>query len=395
MFSSFFAKNKKNEKLVLLIDVGSASVGAALVEINGSTAPRIYASSREDIALQEKLAPAQLMRAMNQALEGALKSVQSSTKTTGIPAHIFCSLSSPWFLSKNKNLVVERKESFEVTPATLEKFLDEEISRIQDELKDTLPQQDVRIIEKKIIRTKLNGYEINNPYGQRASRVELALTVGISSKQATERIEHTISNFFHSKIVHFGAFPIAAFNIIRDIFPTERTFLFLDITGEGTDISLVSNNVLADTVVFPRGKNFFIREISSQFRIPHQVATSVLNMFLGGTLDDNRKRDIELFISKIENDWITRFEKAVTLLNIMEFAPHKIFFMADSDVSVLFERMLRRIPRTMGGQEYFEVQRLDSLTVGKFASFESGVARDPFLVAEALLAAKVVPQLKK
>ena len=395
MFSSFFVKNKKNEKLALLIDVGSASVGVALVEVSGSTPPRIYASSREDMMLQDKLTPAQLMRAMNQALEGSLKAIQLSTKTTGVPSHIFCSLSSPWFLSKNKHIVIEQKEAFEVTPAVLEKFLDEEIDRVQEELKDTLPQQDVRIIEKKIIRTKLNGYEINNPYGQKASRVELALTVGISSKQATERIEHTISNFFHSNVVHFGAFPIAAFNTIRDIFPTERSFLFLDITGEGTDISFVNNNILVDTVAFTRGKNFFIREISSQFRMPHQVATSVLNMFLGGTLDDKRKKEIELFISKIENDWVARFGKAVASLNMSESVAHKIFFMADPDVIVLFERILSKIPRVPAGKEYFEIQRLDSLTFGKFVSFENGVTRDPFLIVEALLAAKIVPQLKK
>src|SRR3989344_5473983 len=120
------------------------------------------------------------------------------------------------------------------------------------------------IIEKKIVQIKLNGYEVRNPYGQKTSRIELSMIVGVSSGKVVESIERKLSNFFHVKSVHFGAFPIAAFSAIRDIFPNEKNFLFIDITGEATDVSLVSNDILAGTVAFSRGKNFFIREISTQ-----------------------------------------------------------------------------------------------------------------------------------
>lgn len=395
MLFSLFTKNRKNEKLALLIDVGSASVGAALVEINQNSAPHILETIREDITFQEKLTSQEFLRAMNQALERVLKITQAKTKATGNPAHVFCSLSSPWFLLKSRHLVITREQSFEITPSALSKLLDDGVERLKEELKETLPPEDMKVVEKKIIQTKLNGYEIKSPYGQKASRLELTMMVGISSKQVTERIERTILNFFHTGSVHFDAFPVAAFNAIRDIFPTEKSFLFLDITGEGTDVSLVNNDVLVGTVAFPRGKNFFIREISAQFRMPHEAAASVLNMFLGGTLDTKRQKEVIELLEKAKADWLARFEKILIPLAATGVLSHKVFFMADADVATLFGAVLARAkgPQTM--RKTFDIQYIDQLILSKFATFESGVVRDPFLVAEALLAAKVVPQLKK
>lgn len=395
MLFSFLKGHTKNEALTLLIDVGSASVGVALVEIKENSAPHIFTTARASISFLEKLTAQDFLRAMNQALEKVLKSVQTKTKTTGIPAHISCSLSSPWFLLKSRHLMISRPNSFEVTIESLDKILNEGILRLKDELKDVLPPDDMQVVEKKIIQTKLNGYKIENPYGQKATRVELTLTVGISSKQVTERIEHTVKNYFHTAVIHFGAFPIVAFNAIRDIFPTEKSFLFLDITGESTDVSLVNNDLLMGTVTFPRGKNFFIREISAQFRMPHETAASVLNMVLGGTLDSKRQEEVEQLLARIQNDWLERFEKALASLASSGTMPRKIFFMADADTASIFTESLGRAKIPHNERSMFEVQYLDQLILGKFVSFDTGVVRDPFLIAEALLLTKVVPQLNK
>jgi cell division ATPase FtsA len=389
MLFSKFSRNKKDSGLALLIDIGSASVGAALVELRENAEIHIALTTREDIVLQEKLSAAEFLRAMNQALERALKTIQANNKTTHVPMHVFCSLSSPWFLLKNRSIEIVRKDTIVVTEAVLGAILDDDVALLREELKDSFPPEDMKILEKKIVQTKLNGYEIKNPYGQKASRIEVSMVVGVSSKQVIERIERTVGNFFHTDTVHFGAFPVAAFSAIRDLYPTDKSFLFLDITGEGTDISLINTDLLAGTVTFPRGKNFFIREISAQFRMPHDVAASVLNMFLGGTLDEKRHKEIEQLMADTEKVWLERFEKALGTLARSGVLSRKIFFMADADTAVLFESMLAK------SKEKLNVHYLDQQTFGKFVTFENAVARDPFLTVEALLAAKVIPQLNK
>ena len=50
MAFSLFGGQKQNEALTLLVDIGSASVGAALVKIEKGQTPQIVSSIREDIS---------------------------------------------------------------------------------------------------------------------------------------------------------------------------------------------------------------------------------------------------------------------------------------------------------------------------------------------------------
>lgn len=392
MAFSLFGGQKQNEELTLLVDIGSASVGAALVKIEKGQAPRIIASIREDISFQEVLSSARFLLAMNKALDKVLKDLQEKTKATGNPKHFFCTLSSPWFILKTRDLRISKNEEFEVTERALEKFIDEDILKLKDELKDTLPPEDVRIIEKKIIHIKLNGYEIKNPYKQKTSRIEMTVTVGVSSGKVIQSIERKINNFFHTKSVHFGAFPVAAFSAIRDIFPTESRFLFLDITGEATDVSRVENDLLTRTVSFPRGKNFFIREISARFRTVHEEATTLFSMFLRGELDSTRHIEVSGIVGAAESEWLERFEKAITVLAENGAPPRKIFFTTDAEISSRFLELISKAKSELLADGEFEVQYLDQLIVSKFVSFDTEVIRDPFIVVEALLAQKLIEQ---
>ena len=392
MVFSFFNKQKQNEALTLLVDIGSASVGAALVTIEKGRAPNIIASYRENISFQEVLSSQRFLLAMNQALDKVMKTLQAKTKETGNPSHFFCTLSSPWFILKTRDLHITKEVEFEVTEQALEGFIDEDVVKLKEELKETLPPEDVRIIEKKIIHIKLNGYEIKNPYKQKTSQMEMTITVGVSSGKVIQSIERKINNFFHTKSVHFGAFPVAAFSAIRDIFPTESSFLFLDITGEATDVSRVENDLLARTLSFPRGKNFFIREISSRLRTVHEEATTLFSMFLRGELDEKKSAQVKEVVEQVEKEWLTRFEKAITVLAENGAPPRKIFFTTDADISSLFSALITKAQSDLLDGASFEVQYLDQLIVSKFVSFQTEVIRDPFIVVEALLAEKLLGQ---
>lgn len=410
MALSFFSRQKQNESLTLLVDIGSASVGAALVTIEKGRTPNIIASVRENISFQEVLSSSRFLLAMNQALDKGLKTLQEKAKQpslrpglrpgreftnsepVGSPKNIFCTLSSPWFILKTRNLHIAKAEEFEVTERSLEGFIEEDVAKLKEELKGTLPPEDVKIIEKKIIHIKLNGYEIKNPYKQKTSRMEMTITVGVSSGKVIQSIERKINNFFHAKPVLFGAFPVAAFSAIRDIFPTENNFLFLDITGEATDVSRVENDLLTRTVSFPRGKNFFIREISARLRTVHEEATTLFSMFLRGELDAVRSAEVSGIVTQVKEEWLTRFEKAVTTLAENGVPPRKIFFTTDADISPLFLDLIANAKSELLMGAQFEVQYLDQHIVSKFVSFNTEITRDPFIVIEALLAEKLLKQ---
>ena len=132
MAFSFFTESE-DKSLVLLVDVGSGSVGGALVRISVGKSPHILATVRRDIEFQNALSSARFLLTMNNALEQTLKDLQGLAKGHGAPSQIFCTLSSPWFILKTRHLRIVRGEAFEVSERVVKEFLDEEILKLKEE----------------------------------------------------------------------------------------------------------------------------------------------------------------------------------------------------------------------------------------------------------------------
>lgn len=389
---SFFGKQQQNKLLALLVDIGSASVGAALIEIHKGKPPQMHKTVREIIPFQEVLSSPRFLVAMNHTLMRALARVQEETKEFGVPTYIVCTLSSPWFILKSRHLRIERKAAFEITERTLAEFVLENIEKLKEEIKDILPAPQIEIIEKHVIRVKLNGYEVKNPYAQKTTHAEIDAVVGVSSKRVIESTKRVLGNFVQSGAIRFGVFPLAAFSAIRDIFLHEESFLFLDITGEATDVSLVKDNLLMGTVSFPYGKNFFIRKLSAGLSTPQEDAISTFAMFLSGTLGQKKHGRVKEMIEASSAEWLASFENALGELSREGVLPHKIFFASDNDIAKTFASAIQEAKSTLLQGEHFEAEYLDHSIVARFVSFDVGVVRDPFIIIEALFAQKLFAQ---
>ncbi len=401
MVFSFFNKNAEDKTLVLLVDIGSASVGCALVKRKEGEVSQILATTRTELHFQESLSSAKFLFAMNHALERALKVMQVKTKEISLdkrnegsvsPAYIFCTLSSPWFILKNRHIQLVRDNPFEINREMLDDLLNKDIELLKEEIKETLPLKDIVVIEKKIIQMKLNGYEIKNPYGQKTAQVDIIMNVGISSGKVVQSIEQKISQFFHSPLIHFGAFPVAAFSAIRDIFPSEKSFIFLDITGEATDVSFSANDILMETMSFPYGKNFFIRKLSTSLHTPHEEASTLFSMFLRKELPQDQQVLVEKSIADTGKEWSIRFGKSISMLSRNGVIPRKVFFTTDIDLASFFLSLISKEKTEFLLNESFDVQYINQPLVANFISFSPEVSRDSFLVIEALLVEKLIPQ---
>lgn len=390
MVFSFFTKRVIDESFTLLIDIGSASVGAARVRIEAGKPPHILATARREISFQDSLSSPRFISAMNRELEHVLRDIKIKNGRAGAPAHIFCSLSSPWFILKSRRTVAREEQAFEVTRRGIEDLLNKDTEKLKQELAPALPAADVAVIERKIIQTKLNGYEIKDLYGKKTTELEVESVVSLSSRRAIESITRSVGHFFHSPKIHFSAFPLAAFSTIRDMFPNEQNFLFLDITGEATDVSLIERDMIVETMLFPRGKNFFIREISIKKRTSHEEAASLFALFLRGELKEAGQQEIENIVARNREEWRTRFEKALSTSPSYRAPIRKIFFTTDADSKQLFEQLIVSAQAKTLDAKNLEVCYLDHTVLANLATIASEVTRDPFLILEALFAKKLL-----
>src|SRR3989344_7958925 len=96
-----FSQTKKHEHgRALLVDIGSASIGAAIARFSKEQKPLLEITTRNDIVFQENLNFKRFVSATTEALTKTLNQIQK--RSSARPDHIHCVLSSPWFVSQTR-----------------------------------------------------------------------------------------------------------------------------------------------------------------------------------------------------------------------------------------------------------------------------------------------------
>ena len=131
----FTSKKNKKETTVAIFDIGSGSIGGAIVKLpnNSGELPTIIKSARTDIAFSESsdfdILIKNMLRAINTTAKNLNKNNTSSIK------EVFCILSSPWYLSETRIVKTERELSFVFTKRHANELLQKEIFNLSETYK--------------------------------------------------------------------------------------------------------------------------------------------------------------------------------------------------------------------------------------------------------------------
>ena len=258
-----FSKDIK-DGLAVILDIGSGSVGGALVSFSEDKKPKILFSVRKPIIFQNDFKFERFLLSMLKATDQVLNEL--SKAKLGKPKQVFCILAAPWYVSQAKTVVFEDKKAFSVTPKKVDDIISHEVDKLKENF-DThykdLTESKAEIIEVENINMKLNGYETCLPYDKKAKKFEAYLYVSMSAGQVLQALRQKVRKELGLDNVFFNSFSLAAFDTIRDMYSQKQNFIFIDVGGEMTDVSVVRNGILVETESFTRGKKFFIRTLAS------------------------------------------------------------------------------------------------------------------------------------
>ncbi|MFA6552467.1 MAG: hypothetical protein WCT19_03120, partial [Candidatus Paceibacterota bacterium] len=137
-FLSIF--KKPTEEISMVFDIGSGSVGGAIVKFGQvGVKPKILYSVRESLPFQKEVNADRLMSGMLRALEIVVANLEKNgmiyLNFSGLRRHkikkVYCSLSSPWHMSTTKVLSLDKKDPFLVTKDLIEDLLDAEEENLE------------------------------------------------------------------------------------------------------------------------------------------------------------------------------------------------------------------------------------------------------------------------
>lgn len=381
-----FSRKKEEDNLALIYDIGSSSVAAALLETNKDGIPKIIFSLREPIVFEEKINAERFLFLTLKSLE-TLNS-KLAIKGIGKPSKICCTLSSPWYASQTRTIKFEKNTPFVFTSKLADDLIKKEISIFEEENINRFSDSPdkARMIEFKNMKVMLNGYPTPDPFNKKAKKVEMVIFVSMSGDTLLKKIENSIFRHFHNNDIKFISFSFASFTVARDMFIHKDNFILVDIAGEVTDISMIKKDILSDSISYPLGRNFIIREVANSLNCSLSEARSYLSLFKDGHATEAVERKLNPIITKLKNEWTTGFQQSLISISNDISIPSTIFITVDKELTNFFSEMIKneQFNQYSLTESEFNIVFLDTPTLHGAVSFKDGIERDPFITIESI-----------
>ncbi|MEO8637608.1 MAG: hypothetical protein ABI430_01765 [Candidatus Taylorbacteria bacterium] len=391
--------NKSSDEISIILDLSSGYVEGALLQISKTENPYVIFNHRVSLPAGEEKDIERTKVLMWSALQEVLKSLEdeglSHLKFTKhgreTIQHVYCVLSSPWYISQTKIIKIEKEKPVTITSALLNRIVEDEKNVFKESLlKGEYSQnfkESVEVLESKIIRMKLNGYETWQPTGQSVKNIEVSIYLSFAGVELTEKIKETIRRNFNVKSIQFHSFPLVLFSGVRDLKDTPPDFLLVDVREEVTDVSLIKKGLLLETVTIPIGSSFYIREIGQSLNTVPQVALSFLRLYQAQKAEPNVTEKIREILNS-KKDWVTHFHESLRSFFEEFFLPKTLFITADSDFIALFSKMIEDeiFEQFAGDREPFKIVPIqdslikDSYKIGEFAENASLLAMESVFI---------------
>lgn len=391
---SFLSKHRKDE-VALVFDIGSDGATGALVAFSEKEAPQVLFSVKDTVSLAKEHVTTRVVSLMLTSLNNVVKVIEKE----GVPhlkftqhggAHIrkaYCVLSSPWYLSQTKVLKIKKPEPVTVTEKLISDAMEAEKKAYVESLSSgefaKNFHEELEVVDSKIISIRLNGYETSKPHGKKASEIEINIYLSIAGKELVEKIRQNLSKHFELKSFEFHTFPLVTFSLIRNTNNPEH-FLIMDIGAEVTDISIIKDNSLLQTVTLPLGRNFFVRKVSSTLNTLPQVGLSFLKLYAQNKTEPAITQKIETVLQKLILEWQSFIHKAFTELSDEVFVPQTVYLTTDQELMPFYTKLVQdqKLNQTSNEGDSFTVIPFDHSRLAGLYRLEGKLPVDPFIIPD-------------
>lgn len=380
--SKGFLKQIHNTRPVVIFDIGSASIGGAVVYF-GKEVPKISYCTRIQLPFQEKADKKHLLPQIEEILsqvagdiqKNGLKAVRGKSV---VPQEIVCILSSLWSSTRTTNASFENKERFVVTDEVMDNLLAQIHKKNKEE-----KEEGVVTIEEIVVNSFLNGYPTQLPLGKKAQHINVSFLESTVTKELDTKIHDTIHKIFSSDIpVLLRSFTLVAFSVTRDMFEYMRDSMLIDVTGEITEIVVVRDSKLDETFSFPYGKNTIVRDIAEKTgSIPEDVLAR-LRISLS-----KAESEIKEEVSEEEKKWVEMFGGACEELSSETSPlPQDVFLITDTSYEKWFRSLIERVDFSQftATRQEFHVNHFIEKKIEGGCMIDKGVVSDNFLVIESI-----------
>lgn len=352
------------------LHVGSGGVSGVCLkqEKKGGQAAVVY-SHRSDVPIREHVQAKTLELHTGEAIERVLKDMHDHVKHH--ISRVDVVYTSPWFSSRTKTVLLEHSEPFVVT----KKLIDDVMRKEIEALKRDVAADDV-IMEQKITRIRLNGYESNAPLLKKVHQCELTLFASFAAKDFIAKTNRAIEKIISPHQISFHSFPYVSFSVMSRVWHTDQYFAYVDVGAEVTEVVCSDHGALSESFSFPVGVNHLVRAIAKKREIPNELALSLLSLYGRGAADGETSVAIDSILSTLREEWVAYIDQIIRDSGGDHAVVQKMYVSADDAVLPLWVNAL--------GARAHSVVALTPETLKQFVQTSSSTPVDTLNLLESI-----------
>jgi len=321
---------------VLLVDVGSGSVGLAICATTGSK--DLIWLHREQVPLRVTQAIADSRRAISTAIassilqfetkgQAALLKHDSSARITNLQATV----SAPWSYTVTRCVTLQEDEPFEITDDLLTDLTKASTEQAQESFyaSHSLQEQEIVATSQTILDIQASGYRIKEMNLQRATELKITQASTYVQADLVASLQHMQDKLCPQADLEITSFMLANYYTTSALDQVTNDFCLVDVTNEATELGIVRNQTLRYCTHTPFGRTSLAREIAAATGVPLPEAfTSMCNTQTTKKLSADVQHTLEAYQTKL-HDLFNETEDKLTI-------PNQIYLHTDAGLADFF-----------------------------------------------------------
>lgn len=387
-------------ELGIVFHIGSSSVAAGLVRLQRGKVAQVVYTLREIIPYRGDVDPERFIADMIEALKRlnarlakeGLANIEHAGFGKPKVRRISYIFSSPWSVTQTKIASVNKPEGFVLTKALVDSVVREQEAMFEKEMLGGAGLgEKVLAIEKRVVQIKLNGYEVEEPYGKKATHADISLLISLFPKAVVDKVFDISMSTYHPMDTEIFSFPLASFSTIREVFHNERDFIFIDVGGELSDVSIIKDGLILETASFPRGRNFLVRKIAKTFAMTPEEAVSLVKIYHSDHMDDATAAKLQPVIAAASLEWSAALHATLETISKKIALPTHLFAIINNDFVDFFMKALKEEKVSEFGLDEapLSVVLVNHDKLRSVVGFSKAADKDPFIAVLAAFVSRV------
>jgi cell division ATPase FtsA len=326
-------------KLVAVFDVGSGSVGAAIVEIRGKRPVIIHTSLRGSLKHEDRnqdQIASDILQKVGEVGEKLLNMHANSDIQNKSINKALVVMHAPWIRSHARTLKAPLREEAEIIGDMIVQLSEKALS-VES------PLSEDNIFEKSIVRVELNGYSTSSPIGKRAGHIGVVTLESEMFSGMRQNLKDAILRIFPGVELIFRSSTLVDSTIMRRRSPRSAYFTIADVTSEATAITVVRDGVVSDQRIVPIGYRTIVREISKERNSTEEDVQSRIRMLMQNACSTDECRALESLLDSVSSDSTIKFGEVLGEIAKKSRLPNTLVVRSHPDLSKWFIGFFARL----------------------------------------------------